>query len=69
MGTTKKMSDDGHLTLKLQPIMFSMAQMTVMVMPMGLLMTVTEIVTLTITLMMIIMMTVIIVMCRKSVNV
>ena len=49
--------------------MFSMAEMTVVVMPMGILMIVTEIVTLTITSMMIMMMTVMIVMCRKSVNV
>lgn len=45
--------------------MFSMAEMTVVVMPMEILMTVTEIVTLTITSMMIMMMTVMIVMCRK----
>lgn len=49
--------------------MFSMAEMTVVLMPKGILMIVMEIVTLTITSMMIMMMTVMIVMCRKSVNV
>ena len=49
--------------------MFSLAEMTVVVMPMEILMTDTEIMTLTITSMMIMMMTVMIVMCRKRVNV
>ena len=46
--------------------MFSMAEITVVVMLMGILMIVTEIVTLTITSMMIMTMTVMIVMCRKK---